>query len=167
MSSELPPEQLITKLDVSVEPSEKIKTNLKEYLRNYRILTEQIEILSGLIINIGIDFSIVAKPNSSKNVVLSNCLLALKEYFKVDNWQIGQAIIISDIYEILHNIEGVLSVTDVKARNLTTSNSNAGLTYSTTQFTVMENNALGVITPPKNAIFYVKYPNNNLRGSVL
>ena len=150
-----------------VEPSEKIKTNLKEYLRNYRILTEQIEILSGLIINIGIDFSIVAKPDSSKNVVLSNCLLALKEYFKVDNWQIGQAIVISDIYEILHNIEGVLSVTDVKVRNLTTSNSDAGLTYSATQFTVMENNALGVITPPKNAIFYVKYPNNNLRGSVL
>jgi len=153
--------------DVLIGPSIELKNNLKEYLRDYRMLTDQIEILSGLIINIGVDFSIVAKPKAPKNVVLSNCLLALKEYFKIENWQIGQALIVSDIYEILHNVEDILSVADVKINNKTTSSNKQGMTYSTEQFTVMDNSALGVISPPPNSMFYVKYPNSDLRGSVL
>ena len=131
------------------------------------MLTDQIEILDGLIINIGVQFSIVTKPSDSKNVVLANCLLAMKEFFKTDNWQIGQAIIVSDLYELLHSIEGVLSVSDIQIINLTMPHSREGLVYSTEQFTVMENSSLGVIKPPPNAMFYVKYPNNDLKGSAL
>ena len=153
--------------DNLVLPSTTLKENLKQYLRNYRMLTDQIEILPALVINIGVEFSIVADPSMSKNVVLSNCLLALKEYFKVENWQIGQAVIKSDLYELLHNIEGVLSIANINILNKTTSSNTGGLSYSTEQFTVMENETLGVVKPPSNAMLYVKYPNNDLRGSVV
>ena len=150
-----------------IVPSSTLKENLKQYLRNYRMLTDQIEILPAHIINIGVEFSIVADPSISKNVVLSNCLLVLKEYFKVENWQIGQGIVKSDLYELLHNVEGVLSTSDIRILNKTTSSNAGGLLYSTEQFTVMQNETLGVIKPPSNAMLYVKYPNNDLRGSVV
>lgn len=148
-------------------PSSKLKENLKQYLRNYRMLTEQIEILNGLLITIGVDFSIVAHPDYSKNLVLSNCLFALKNFFDVDNWQIGQSVIISDIYEELRKIDGVLSISDVRVINKTTASNTGGLSYSTQQFTVASNDAMGIITPPENAMLYVKYPTTDLRGSVL
>ena len=149
-----------------IKPSQQLKDNLKQYLRNFRILTDQIEILNGNIVNVGVNFSIVTKPSAQKNVVLSSCLLALKEFFKIDNWQLGQAIVISDIYEVLHNVENVIGVSDIEITNFSSINNVGPYEYDGDTFTVMDNTSLGIITPPGNAMFYVKYPNNDLKGAV-
>jgi hypothetical protein len=40
-------------------------------------------------------------------------LLALKDYFNIDKWQINQPIILRDIYILLDKIKGVQTVKDI------------------------------------------------------
>ena len=50
------------------------KFNLRNYLSYYRILTDAINIKNGYIVNIGVDFEIVVKPNYNGNDVLLKCI---------------------------------------------------------------------------------------------
>ena len=150
-----------------IVPTQVLKDNIKQYLRSYRMLTDQVEILDGSIINVGIDFSIIVKSSVAKQLVLGNCLLVLKEFFSVDNWQMGQPIVVSELYELLHNVDGVLSVSNIEIINFVGKDNDTGLEYSDEKFAIVDASAFGVIAPPANALLSVKYPLKDIRGSAL
>jgi hypothetical protein len=56
------------------------------------MIGDSIAIKDAFIINIGCDFEIITLPNYNNNEVLTNCILALQNYFNIDNWQINQPI---------------------------------------------------------------------------
>jgi len=88
-----------------------VKDNLKAYLEQYRIATDAVNIKDAYIINIGVEFEIVTYQNvKNKREVVLRCIDALKTYFNIDNWQIGQPILLIDIYNLLDKIEGVRTV---------------------------------------------------------
>ena len=70
-------------------------------------------ILDAFIINVGIDFDIVVRPNYNNKAVLNSCLVTLNEYFNIDNWQINQPIILANVYTLLDTIEGVQTVQNI------------------------------------------------------
>ena len=49
-----------------VVSNQAVKTNLKNYLNQYRMLTDSVNILDGYIINVGVDFSIIVYKNYNK-----------------------------------------------------------------------------------------------------
>ena len=71
------------------------KNNLATYLEEHRMLTDSINIKNAFIINVGLDFEIVTFKSYNNQQVLLECITELKDYFKVDNWQINQPIIIN------------------------------------------------------------------------
>ena len=58
------------------------KQNLRNFLSYYRILTDAINIKDGYIVNIGVDFEIVVKPNYNSNDILLKCIQKIRDYFK-------------------------------------------------------------------------------------
>ena len=144
--------------------NEAIKTNLKNYLGFYRILTDAVNILDAFIVNIGVEFEITVGTNFNSNEVLLNCIAKLKEYFEIDKWQINQPIVMSEIFNILGRVSGVNSIVDVEFTNLfDTSKGYSGNVYDMTQAVRQ-----GVIYPPLDpAIFEVKFPNQDIKGKVV
>lgn len=137
-----------------------LKNNLKNYLSQYKMLTDSINIRNGYVINIGIDVSIIALPNFNSNEVMLLCVTELKKFFDVDRWQIGDPIIYGDIYNTLLRVKGVQTVTGVKITNLT----NASLGYSNVFYDIAGSTFNGVLYPSLDpSIFEVKYPNNDIR----
>lgn len=94
-----------------------IKKNLKIYLEQYRILTDQINILDGFVVNIGVNFRIIAYKNQNMNEVLTRCIDAIREFFSIDRWQLNQPIIINDLYSQLLQVDGVQNVPELKIVN--------------------------------------------------
>ena len=94
-----------------------LKQNLKTFLSEYRMLTDGVNIKDAFIINIGVDFDIVVRPNYNNRLVINNCLTTLQSYFNIDKWNINQPIILSDIYSILDQIEGVQTVQKINIIN--------------------------------------------------
>ena len=146
------------------------KQNLANYLSFYRILTDAINIKNAYIVNIGIDFEIVVKPNYNSNEILLKCISKLRDYFKVDNQQINQPILLSDVYVMLDDVDGVQSVVRPDKDGLgglQISNKYGG-TYSPRRYDMKYATRNGVIYPPKDpSIFEVKYPDTDIRGRVV
>jgi hypothetical protein len=140
------------------------KINLKTYLSQYKILTDAINIKDAFIVNIAVKFEVIAMSNYNANEVLLNCIQNLKEFFKIDNWQINQPIIKSDVYKMLYQTPGVQAVADLSFRNLF-GESNG---YSNNYFDLKAAERKGIIYPSLDpCIFEVKYPNTDIVGRVV
>lgn len=146
------------------------KQNLANYLSFYRVLTDAINIKSGYIVNVGIDFEIIVKPNYNSNEVLLKCIERVKNYFKIDKRQINQPILLSDIYVMLDEVDGVQSVVRPDKDDnggLQVTNKYGG-TYSPHRYDIKGATKNGVVYPPKDpSIFEVKYPDTDIRGRVV
>jgi len=141
-----------------------IKTNLKNYLDYYRILTDAVNILNAFVVNIGIEFEITVNSNYNSNEVLLLCIDKLKEYFSIDKWQINQPIIMSDVMNILGNVDGVQSVVDLDFKNLFNTADN----YSGNVYDLESATKQGIIYPPLDpAIFEIKFLNKDIKGRVV
>lgn len=141
-----------------------LKRNLKTYLQEYRMINDAINIKDAFIINIGIEFSIVVRPNYNNNETLTKCIAALTTYFNIKNWQINQPIIIAELNILLDKIEGVQTVKDLKIDNL------AGevLGYSEYAYDVIGATINNVVYPSIDPmVFEVKYPNTDIKGRVV
>lgn len=146
----------------TLKPEHPVMKNLKTYLNEYRMLSEQISLKQASIINIGVEFEITVLPNYNNNEVLLKCINALKDLFNIDKWQINQPIIIADITTTIANIKGVQSVIKI---NFTSKNGAANYFSKTYDVTAATKN--GVIYPSHDpSIFEIKFPDSDIKGLV-
>jgi hypothetical protein len=137
-----------------------VKENLKNYLSQYRMLTDSINIRDAFIINIGVNLSIIAYPGYNGNEVIANVLKGLKEHFDTDRWQINEPILYSDIYAKVMQIRGVQAISGIKFTNLY----NEVLGYSNVMYDIKNATKNGVIYPSYDAsIFEVRYPDEDIK----
>ena len=138
------------------------KNNLKKWLNKSRIITDTVEILDAKIINLGIDFKILVDPNYRTSTILNDCIDQLVTFFSLDP-QIGQPLYITDIYKVLRNVKGMLDVRSVDIFNL------AGGDYSNIVYDVKKHISRDerYIVIPKNAIFEIKFPRQDIKGTII
>ena len=149
------------KLSIS---SQAIKQNVINYLSQYRMINDAVNIKDGFIINIGVNFDIIILPNYNNNQVLAGCIAALQDYFLIDKWQINQPILLRDIYILLDRIDGVQTVKTVNITNKVGENLGySPYAYDTTAATISN-----VVYPSLDpSIFEVKYPTQDIQGRVV
>tara|TARA_R110000796_G_scaffold23540_2_gene67326 strand:+ start:1306 stop:3177 length:1872 start_codon:yes stop_codon:yes gene_type:complete len=141
-----------------------LKTNLKTYLSEYRMINDAINIKDAFIINIGIVFDIVVRPNFNNNEVITRCIADLTTYFNIKNWQINQPIILKDLYLILDKVEGVQTVKNLSIDNL----AGTSLGYSEYAYDVVGATLNDVVYPSIDPmVFEVKFPNTDIKGRVV
>jgi len=142
-----------------------LKQNIKTYLTQFRMLTDGVDIIDSEIINIAINFEIVANQNVNKNILLISAIQSVLTHFEISKWQLGQPIIISDIYAVLLNVPGIRSVSNVQVYNR--SDIFNDRQYSLTSYSILAAEQGGIIHIPDNAIAEVKYENSDVFGTVL
>jgi hypothetical protein len=140
-----------------------VKTNLVNYLSQYRMLTDSVNIRDAYVINIGVKFDVLPIPNYNGNEVLVACVQKLREYFDVDRWQINQPIVRSEVLMELLSVKGVQTVSNLVFTNL--NNTAAG--YSNIFYDLPSATANGIIYPSLDpAIFEIKYPDRDIQGRI-
>jgi hypothetical protein len=141
-----------------------LKQNLTTYLSQYRMVNDSVNIKDGFIINIGINFSIIVLPNFNSNQILTNCIIALQDFFAIDKWLINEPIVLRDLYILLDAIEGVQTVQNITITNLVGEN----LGYSPYAYDINAATQNNVIYPSLDpSIFEVKYLNQDIQGRVV
>jgi len=138
-----------------------IKSNLKYWLNQYRMINDTIDILDAKIVNIGIEFHVVSHRDANRFDVLHAATAALKKKFPQPLY-IGEPIYISDIYATLNKVENVVSVKKVKIVN------RRGTNYSSIRFDIRANTAAdgSYVKVPENVVAEIKYPSLDIKGTV-
>jgi hypothetical protein len=154
-------------LDVNnnlADPSPSLLQNLQTYLSDYRMMTDAINIKPAYVINIGCNFDIIIRPNYTSQDVIARCILALQNYFNIDNWSVNEPIILGDVYSLLDVVEGVQTVKDVRIVNKTGEVDG----YSKYSYDISAGSLNGVIYPSLDpSIFELKFPNTDIQGRVV
>lgn len=144
--------------------SDTVKKNLDTYLSEYKMIGDSVNIKNGFIINIGVNFEIVVRPNFINSEVLVNCITSLVTYFNIDNWQFNQPIMINELYLLLDKVQGVQTVKKIEIINKT------GLDqgYSEYSYDISIATQDNVVYPSLDPmIFEVKYPTTDIQGRVV
>jgi len=139
-----------------------VKSNLKTWLSQYKMINDTIDILDAKIINYGIDFSIVVDPFYDRTTVLNTALTTLQVAMTQNKLDIGESISIANIYNTLNKIDGVIDTRDV------TLTQKFGSVYSDL---VIDLNAMttfdgNYVNAPKNVIYEIKFPSIDIKGTV-
>jgi len=87
-----------------------LKQNVINYLDHYKMLTDDINITDGYIINFGVLFDVISTRSANKQEVKIRCINKIKEYFNIDKMQFHQPIYTSDLIYELSGIKGVRAV---------------------------------------------------------
>jgi hypothetical protein len=125
------------------------------------LLTDAINIKDAFVVNIGVNFDIIAKPNFSGRDVILACTNRLRDYFAITKWNINQPINLSSIYTLLDQEKGVQTVQKVEVVNL------AGGTYSQYAYDIKGATRNNVVYPSYDpCIFEVKYPDTDIKGRI-
>jgi hypothetical protein len=147
-----------------ITTSDALKQNLSTYISQYRVINDSIKIKDAFVINIGIDFEVTVLPQYNNNLVLTNCIAALKDYFNIDKWQINEPILLKDLFILLDKIEGVQTVKTIDVTNKT----GTVLGYSQYNYDIKGATQNNVIYPSLDPmIFEIKYPDSDIKGRVV
>jgi len=140
-----------------------IKNNLKTYLSRFKMINDTIDILDANIINLRVNFSIIAFPDVEKFRALDLAKRDLVRFFNNrTNYEIGESFYITDIFSVLKNSSLVLDVVEVDVVTKT------GALYADTNFNASVNKSADGrrILCPFDSVFEIKFPDTDLVGTI-
>ncbi len=141
--------------------STSLKKNVKEWLNNYKMINDTVDVLDATIVNIQINFVVLIEINKAPASILNQCLVALRNKYTAKS-NLGEPFYVSDIYKTLNLVDGVIDTTSVKiARKI-------GANYSQAEFSIEENTSKDgrYINVPDNVILEIKDLDADIVGAV-
>lgn len=146
------------------DPAPALFRNVQTYLEQYRMLTDVIYLRPAYIINIGVTFDIVLRPDYTSREVIAKALADVRNYFNINNWQVNQPIILAELYTLIDKVQGVQTVQRVEITNQSGENNG----YSKYSYDIPGATLNGIIYPSLDpSIFEVKYPDIDIQGRVV
>lgn len=88
--------------------------NSIEYLSNFKQINDYIEIKSGKIYNIGVMGEMFIDKNYNQANVITSVINKIKEYFSVNNHEIGDDIFVGDLEKEIMLLDGVIGIIRMK-----------------------------------------------------
>jgi len=129
------------------------------------MISDAIDILDARVINLKVTFSVVVDPSENRELVLRNCLINIKQYFDIKNFDIDQPLIISDVQNILYNSRGVISLVSLNINNI--SGEIDGRGYSDQTYDITANTYRGIVFGSPGSIFEIRYKDYDIIGTVV
>jgi len=142
--------------------TDNLKRNLKNYLSQYMMISDSLNIKDAFIVNIGINFEVLALPSFTGRQVLLDCIQKVKEYFVTANRNINQPINLARITTVLDRVKGVQTVQKLEITN------KVGDNYSEFGYDIKGATRNNVIYPSYDPCFFeVKFPDTDIKGRII
>lgn len=141
-----------------------LKTNISEYLSQYRMINDYIEIKDGKIFNLAFDIDVYVE-NIADNQIANSIITIVKDYFDINSHEINEDVFLGQLQTKILEANGVLNVISITAYN------KVGGTYSSnpiqqaisdmkTGQIVLTNNT---IYSTQDSMFEIKYPEKDIK----
>jgi hypothetical protein len=145
-----------------VTSPDNLKINLSRYLNEFRLISDAVDIVDASVINIRIFYAVRVDETSNQSLVIQKVNASLSKYMSIDNFQIDQSLVTSDLINIILNTQGVVGMVAFKIINL--AGEVHGRDYSEVTFNVAASTDRGIIVPPPGGIFEIKYMDDDILG---
>ena len=143
-------------------PNTVIKSNLKTWIENYKMINDTVDIKDARIVNYAIEFVAFGDNRYSKFNIMENVRSSLAEYFLITNMSIGEPLVITDLYKQINQSQGVVDCTRIRLiPRVGTGYSSA--TFDFDRFTSADGRKM--MCPPES-ILELKYITEDIIGTI-
>lgn len=141
--------------------SSSLKENLRVWLSNYKMINDTVDIIDGKVVNIGVDFEVIADPDYNKSDIFTKCMEVLKDKYR-QKLIMGEPFYLTEVYFELNRVTGVIDTQNVRLTN------KRGGKYSEVGYDIDANiSADGrYLACPLNVCLEIKFPNVDITGVV-
>jgi len=156
---------------LTTQATSQLKQNIAEYLADFRMLNDYVEIKNGRVYNLGFEIDVFAEKSIPKGEVISGVINSVKEYMDINKWDMGDNIYISQLVENINNVGGVLNVTDLRVYNKVNENGKYSLNEVAQQYIDNETRQIDLLGKytlfgEPNGMFEIKYPNQDIKVTI-
>lgn len=141
-----------------------LKENIAEYLTEYRMINDYVEIKDGKIFNLAFDIDVYVE-NIADNQIANSIITLVRDYLDINNYEMNQDIFLGKLQRQILDANGVINVISITVYN------KVGGQYSNNTISqAISNTSTGEITIINNTIhstsdsmFEVKYPEKDIK----
>jgi hypothetical protein len=140
-----------------------LKENISEYLKNYRMINDYIEIRDAKIINISVNIDLYVQDFSDSEIA-NNIIRIISDYFNINDNFLNEDIYIGDLINSINDATGVINVMSWKFFN------KVGGRYSLNETTIpyVDDNTREIrlfnntLYSDKDSMFEIKFPEKDI-----
>jgi hypothetical protein len=145
--------------------SNTLKSNIIEYLSEYRMINDYIEIASGEVIDLSLEIDLMVDKNEIATDIVKTVISGATNFFMIEKRKMGDPLFVGDLMRQIGQISGVVNVIDVRVFNKIGgqySSSEVSMAYvdSTTKEIAQSDMTIFM---KSNQIFQVRFPNVDIR----
>lgn len=94
-----------------------LQANIAEYLSDYRMLNDFVEVRNGRVINLGFEVDLYIDKQFSQAQIISEVITNISNYLDINKHEMGSNIYLGQLIEIINNVSGVINVVDLRVYN--------------------------------------------------
>ncbi len=148
--------------------SNTLKQNVANYLSNYRMMNDYIQVTTAEVLDLGVEISVVLDATQNSGQIISDIVNRISAYFDPQFRQLGQNVYLSELRSIVQSQNGVITVSDIVIDN------KVGGQYSSAETSMPYSDAeLRIIRPvddtlfaQPNQVYQVRYPQKDIKVRV-
>jgi len=144
--------------------SNTLKSNIANYLSNYRMINDYVSIETANVIDLSINVDVVLDNTQNQGNVISSIINIVTDYFSPENSQLGKNVNISELRRQIQSQNGVISLSDISIYNKVGgqySSSQTSQRYSDTTTRQIELIDDTIFAEPTQ-IYQIRYPNKDI-----
>jgi hypothetical protein len=154
--------------DLTEVVSNTLKSNVANYLSNYRMINDYISIENGSVIDLGFIIDVVLDSTQNQGSVISQIINIVSDYFDPLNLQMGENVNISEIRRLIQSENGVISLSNISVFNKIGgqySSSQTSQRYSNSETKEIELIDDTIFSEPSQ-IYQIRFPNKDINVRV-
>jgi hypothetical protein len=145
--------------------SNTLKNNIINYLSEYRMINDYIDIASGEVIDFGLEIDLHIDKNENPTDIVRTVIQNTTSFFAIEKRKMGDPLFVGDLKREIGNVGGVTNVIDVRVFN------KIGGQYSSTEVSQSYSDTLTkeilqsdmTIFMKSNQIFQIRFPNIDIK----
>ena len=145
--------------------SNTLKNNVINYIANYRMLNDYIDIQSGEVIDMGLEVDLVVNKNENSTDIVKLAIEEITSFFDITKRKMGDPLLVGDLSKDIGNVAGVVNVVDVRVFNKIGGDySSSEVAQSYVDDTTKEiQQSDSTIYMKSNQVFQIRFPNIDIK----
>ncbi|MFW5847350.1 MAG: hypothetical protein ACOCVF_00325 [bacterium] len=141
-----------------------LKENITEYLSQYRMVNDYIEVRDGRIINLAFELELYVN-NIAENQIISGVIELITEFFNTDNNEIGEDIYLGSLEKKIFDSNGVLNIVSLKVFNKVSGLYSSNMITQTiaNQDTMEIEKTNNILYSTNDSMFEIKFPEKDIK----
>jgi hypothetical protein len=144
--------------------SNTLKTNILNYLSEYRMINDYLDIVSGEVIDMGLEIDLVVDKNQNQADLLREAITKITSYFSIDKRKMGDPLFVGDLQKEINDISGIVNVVSIRVFNkIGGEYSTAEVAQESDPITKEIKQSDSTIYMKANQIFQIRFPNKDIK----